>query len=69
MFNYSSSRVGIVGVATWLRAGRSINRGLIPGRGKILSLLYNVQTDSGAHQASYMGALCDVFVGGKAAVA
>jgi hypothetical protein len=30
------------------------DRGSIPGQGKIFSLLRSVQTDSGAHSASYL---------------
>jgi hypothetical protein len=42
-----------VGTETSLYAGRPENWGSIPGRGKVLSLLYNARAVSGAHLASY----------------
>jgi hypothetical protein len=41
-----------VSTASRLQAGRPRIRGLIPGKGKGFSLLYNVQIESTAHPAS-----------------
>jgi hypothetical protein len=42
-----------VGLVTKVWAGRPRSRGSIPGNGKSFSLLHNVETGSGTHQASY----------------
>jgi hypothetical protein len=41
-------------MATGPLAGRSRNRGSIPGKGKKFSLLHKIQTGSGTHPASYL---------------
>jgi hypothetical protein len=53
-----------VGIATTLRAGRSMSRGLIPGKGKRFYLLHKVQIGHGAHPASYLMGAGGCFPGG-----
>jgi hypothetical protein len=56
-----------VGIVTRPWAGRSRNRGSIPGKDKRFSLLYIVHTNSGAHLASYTVGTGCCFPGSKAA--
>jgi hypothetical protein len=72
-FNYVIKRgAGLshsVGITTRLRAGRPRVRGSIPGRGKRIFSLHNIQTASGAHPAPHTMGTGECIPGGKAAVA
>jgi hypothetical protein len=46
-------RDNVVSKAKKLRPGQPTNRGSITGKGKILTLFQNVQTDFGDHQAAF----------------
>jgi hypothetical protein len=45
---------GSLGIAARLRAGQRRRRTSIPGRGKDISLIHNVQTGCGVHPASWI---------------